>query len=366
MDPSAARPDGRTYHTAGDVATQELARRLAATPWRPASTPPDVHVGSRPETVVWGHVPTGGQRVATVAPGTLVRVDTVSHQGMTTADEPRRFFARHGIAPGRVLADVVDIHASVARPAGADSHVLTGPIEVRGARAGDALEVRIHAADLRVAYGINHSGPGIGVLPELLAAPVTRLLRVDPATDELDLGADIRLPVRPFPGVVAVQPPPTADMVGSRKPGRWGGNLDIRSLTAGARLVLPVFQDGAGVFVGDPHAVQGAGEVNGTAVEHSSSYTLEFIVHEGLAPRWPLVSTASHVTAIGIDDDLATALAVAVSGLVDVAVGLGDGRLDEVGAYTLCSLAAELEVAEAVNVASVVCASLPRHLFPPS
>ena len=66
----------------------------------------------------------------------------------------------------------------------------------------------------------------------------------------------------------------------SRPPGAFGGNLDFRELTAGAKLFVPVFHPGAQFYVGDPHSVQGDGEVNGTALEHSLTGTFRFVLHK--------------------------------------------------------------------------------------
>ena len=82
-------------------------------------------------------------------------------------------------------------------------------------------------------------------------------------------------------GIMAVAPSKESWMISSRPPWRWGGNMDFNKLTAGATLYLPVFHDGAQFFTGDSHAVQGDGEVNGTAIEASLTGTFQFIVHKG-------------------------------------------------------------------------------------
>ena len=83
-------------------------------------------------------------------------------------------------------------------------------------------------------------------------------------------------------------------MISSRPPWRWGGNMDFNKLTAGATLYLPVFHEGAQFFTGDSHAVQGDGEVNGTAIEASLTGTFQFIVHKGAGKSmfWPRAEDA--------------------------------------------------------------------------
>jgi acetamidase/formamidase len=354
----AARAAGST----ADAALRRLGRMLAD--GRPADTQDtavDLHVASRPGSVVWGHLPTDLPSVGTVASGAVVRIDTVSHQGLHTDVHPIEFFGALGISADEVLDDVVDVFEQVPRPDGASSHVLTGPLWVEGAEPGDAIEVRLLAADLRVDYGINNARPGAGVLPGLLDEPSVRLLRAEQGRYRFASGVSV--PVTPFPGIVAVAPPRGSGFVSARPPDRWGGNLDVKDLTAGSRLFLPVFAAGAQLFVGDPHGAQGDGEVDGTAVEHSSSYTLEVVHHPGLALDAPVVDTPTHVVALGIDTDLGVALESALGRAIALMVGLGGGELDAGDAYALCSLAADVAVAEAVNHTAVVVVRIPRAIF---
>ncbi len=334
------------------------------TPWRPPPGPHhvDVEVASRPRTVVWGHLPTERAPVASVAPRQRARVHTVSHQGMVNGRHPHAFFRDHGVPPEEVLADVVDIYERVERPEGAAGHVLTGPIDVEAARPGDALEIRLIAAELRVPYGVNRGAPGAGVLPDLLDEVNERLLVLDPDTDDYPFTGGLHLPSAPFPGIVAVAPPPEAGFVSSRPPGRWGGNLDLKRLTAGARLFLPVLQPGAGLYLGDPHGTQGDGEVNGTAIEQSSSYTLEVVLHPGLAPTWPVVLTPDRILCTGIATDLDRAVEHAVRALVELLVGWTEA-LSPADAYALCSLAGDVGVAEVVNQTCVATASFPLSIL---
>lgn len=344
----------------GAALAAETARQPARRERQAASI--DVDIPSIPETVVWGHLPTDRPAIATLSPGQRARVQTVSHQGMVDGRHPYDFFADHGIERDAVLDDVVAIYEQVARPPDAAGHVLTGPIDVEGARPGDAVEVRIVTADLRVPYGVNRGVPGTGILPDLLDAVDERLLVLDPETGRYPFAPGISLPCAPFPGIVAVTPPADAGFVSSRPPGRWGGNLDVKALTPGARLILPVLRSGAGLYLGDPHGAQGDGEVNGTAIEQSSAYTIEVAVHPGLAPGAPVLVTDDRVTCLGIDVDLDLAVEQAVRNLVALLVGW-TGTLAPADAYALCSLAGDVGVAEVVNHTQVATASVPLALL---
>jgi acetamidase/formamidase len=325
------------------------------------ATTPSVHVPARPGTVVRGQIPTDLPPAVTIASGDVVRVDTVSHQGIGDDVHPVDFFGVFGIPADEVLDDVVDVYEQVPRPGGASAHVLTGPIHVDGAVVGDTVEIRMLAADLRVPYGVNHASPGGGVLPDLLERPQVRVLHA--VDGHYRFAPGISIPVAAFPGIVAVAPPKGDEPVSARPPGPWGGNIDLKDLTVGARLFLPVFAAGAQIFVGDPHGAQGDGEVDGTAVEHSSAYTLGIVRHPGLAIDAPVAATSRHVIALGIDERLDRALEQALRRALELIVGMTGGALDAADAYALCSLAADVAVAEAVNHTSTVAVRIPRSIF---
>jgi acetamidase/formamidase len=173
----------------------------------------------------------------------------------------------------------------------------------------------------------------------------------------------ISVPVAPFPGFIATAPPIDPGVVCSRLPSWWGGNLDLKWLTAGSSVFLPVSRPGAMVYLGDPHAAQGHGEVNGTAVEQSASFRLEARIHRGLAPRAPIVLTPSAVVCTGIAADTRSAMQIALMSAIELAVGWTDGELDTAAAYALCSIAADAGVAEVVNGADVAFVSLPLEVI---
>src|ERR1700722_12276666 len=152
------------------AATAIFAFAAAAQP-APPTIAADAALRSTPDTVIWGYFAADAPPVLRIRSGQTVRIDTVAHSGMNTADDPVTFFGRGGIAPDQVLQDVIDIHRKVVHPKGASAHVLTGPIYVEGAAPGDMLEVRIIALEHRVPYGVNNSNHGTGVLPDLLPGP---------------------------------------------------------------------------------------------------------------------------------------------------------------------------------------------------
>src|SRR5262249_23634074 len=123
-------------------ATLALLSAAAAQP-APADNKPDVSLGSTPDNVIWGYLSARVPPVLRIKSGTTVRIDTMSHQGLVTREDPVTYFGKAGIKPEEVLQDAKDIYAKVPRGKGLGVHVLTGPIWIEGAEPGDALEVRV-------------------------------------------------------------------------------------------------------------------------------------------------------------------------------------------------------------------------------
>jgi acetamidase/formamidase len=329
----------------------------------PAQDKPDATLGSTPDTVVWGYIPARVPPVLRIRSGATVRIDTLSHQGLVTKDDPVTFFGAAGIKPEEVLADATDIYRKVPHAKGLGAHVLTGPIHVEGAAPGDVLEVRVVDLEFRVPYGVNNTGPGSGVLPDLVATPTPRIIRTDLARKVALLPGGITLPLSPFLGVMAVAPPPSLVMVSPTPPGNWGGNLDLRILTVGATLYLPVFNDGALFYTGDPHGVQADGEVDGGALEQSLTATLQFILHKnaGKSMLWPRAEDASNYYALGLDHDLNAAMKLAVRETVELLQE--KGGLTAAEAYLVASLGVDFRVAEAVDSVQLIYGTIPKRFF---
>jgi acetamidase/formamidase len=324
--------------------------------------PVDATLRSTADTVVWGYIEAGDTPALRIRSGQTVRIDTVSHQGLVKGD-PVAYFGEAGVRAEQVLQDAIDIFRRARRKEGAGVHVLTGPIFLEGAQAGDMLEVRILDIEFRVPYGVNASGRGSGVLPELLEKAAPKTITLDLERGVALFSRDIEIPLAPFMGIMAVAPPPDVGRASTKPPGVWGGNMDLKQLTAGTTLYLPVFNDGALFYTGDGHAMQGDGEVNGTAIEISLAPTLQFIVHKGAGARmkWPRAEDATHYYLMGMDADLDTALKNAVQETVDfLQVHAGLSAAD---AYALASLSVDFRVGEAVNNVKMVYGMIPKKLF---
>ncbi|MCW2916372.1 MAG: hypothetical protein JWN52_4440 [Actinomycetia bacterium] len=320
-----------------------------------------VHLPSRPETVHWGYMDAALPPVLRVRPGDVVTIDTLSHQGMINGTDPVTFFGSHGIPSSAVLKDAVDVYAAKSPAPGLSVHVLTGPIYVEGAEAGDVLEVRILESHARVPYGVNRTGPGSGVLPNLLKEPSVKVIELDLDKQLAKITEDVHVPIEAFQGIMCTAPAPELGKVSSRPPGAFGGNMDLRDLAAGCTLYLPVFNDGALFSTGDGHTAQGDGEVDGTAIETSLTTTVQFFIHKAVHAPWPMAENGTHYISMGIDVDLDTALANSLQEAINfLQANMGLSAAD---AYTLCSVAVDFEIAEAVNYTKVVHGKIPKNVF---
>jgi acetamidase/formamidase len=328
-----------------------------------------VYVPSNSKTVVRGYFPTSRPAVATVPSGAVVRIDTVSHQGLGgNGLDPIAYMATFGVSANEVLPDATDIYYNYTIPPGASTHVLTGPIYIEGAEPGDTLEVRILDVEPRVGWGFNTGGPG-GALPNYLSNSYQKLIRIK---NRFALFSDdIKVPLSPFQGIMAVAPasdyvsPLAASaalhIVNARPPGPFGGNMDTKQLAAGSALYLPVFQPGAQFYTGDPHAVQANGEVSGTALELSNTVTVEFVLHKNGGLTGPRAETPEYYISMGIDVDHNVALEDSLHGALDF-LTTEKGLLPQ-DAYSLCSLAVDFDIAEAVDYTNLVTGLIPKWVF---
>ena len=286
-------------------------------------------------TASWGRLPCErDQAVLTIDPGDEVTIDTVSHEGILEDQgrDPLVYFAKHGVDSEQVLGDAVELARDFeGRDQAADGpHVVTGPIRIRGARPGDLLKMTVVETLPRVPYGIISNRHGKGALPgEFPRQPgtVSVFAALDPASGEdwpdaqyaamaprAGAARSVRFPIVPFLGIMGVAAA-GEQRPHSVPPGPHGGNLDIRLLTAGSALYLPVQVPGALAYVGDPHFAQGDGEVALTALEASLRATLRFDVLDEAAAierfgrlAGALAETTDYLIPTGLDPDLDEAM----------------------------------------------------------
>lgn len=227
---------------------------------------------------------------------------------------------------------------------------VTGPIYVNGAQPGDALVVQILAVDLD-AWGWTGNIPGFGLLNDRFEQPHLRISKVDGTTAELPPG--FRVPSWPLVGSIGLAPREPGDHP-ILPPRRTGGTMNVRHVTPGARLWLPVEVPGALLSVGDTHAAQGDGEVCGTAIETGSEVTLRVHLAKRRRLSFPMVEAhpgsareGRAIVTTGMGPDLYEAARQATLGMIEeVANRTG---VDEIDAYLLASVAGDLKISEIVD-----------------
>jgi acetamidase/formamidase len=227
------------------------------------------------------------------------------------------------------------IHTTTVDASGADekgvTRVLggnpeTGPFYIETAAPGDTLVVHFTRIRLNRDYAISDDGIVGRALDSDLAVKTKDLfkdvrwhldLQRGVATSEKpgDHLKQFTVPVRPMLGCVATAPgiaqapPPTGDS------GRWGGNMDFNEIVEGATVYLPVNVPGALLYVGDGHAAQGDGELNGNALETSMDVEFSVDVLPGKRLPGPRVESATHIIAMGLAGSLDDAFRQATSNM---------------------------------------------------
>ncbi len=316
------------------------------------------------------------------------------------------------ITPRATVADFATLDSGAVHP-------LTGPVFVKGAVPGDVLEIEFTDI-LPQPMAFSAIIPGLGFLRDVMAEPFLVHWRISDnwATSEQIPG--VRIPGAPFMGVSAVAPaaeqlvawtareqrviarggmalPPDAagavpagpcGLTGLRTlpPRENGGNFDVKQLTKGAKLFLPVFTEGGLFSTGDAHFAQGDGEVCVTAVEMGATAVVRFKVHKGLAAKRrftaPVFSRTSYfsdprfaaperflgVMGMPINaegeieaENLTLACRNAVLNMMELLQERGFTRQQ---AYVICSVAVDLHISNVVDVPNyVVSALLPEAIF---
>lgn len=342
------------------------------------------YVPSTVDTIQWGYLPNAATKpVLSVPSGATIVFDTLSHEGMVEDQgrNPVKYFGSKGIPANMVLKDAIAITGSnMAHDFAKDGpHIVTGPVEIQGAEPGDVLKVELLSAVPRVPYGVVSNRHGKGALPGEFPETPKPLANASAANPEAyhnvsvftpirrgkdgkwegvmktKDGTEVIFPTAPFMGTMGVAAA-TTDKVHSVPPGLYGGNMDINDLGVGTTVYFPVLVKGANFYTGDPHMVQGDGEVALTALEHSMRPTFRVTLlkkgdkaipsSSGSLGR-PMGETPDHWVTIGLNPDLDEAMKDAVRESIRFLTEvLG---MDRATAYAYLSAASDFQVSQVVD-----------------
>jgi acetamidase/formamidase len=253
---------------------------------------------------------------------------------------------------GQVTSD--SDHDAVANLDFSRIHPLTGPVFVKGAQPGDTLEVEILRLEHK-GWGWNGHIPGFGLLAADFDYPFVQHWRLAGGSCFFKDSDKVEVPFEPFCGVMGVAPREEGRL--PTIPPRFnGGNIDIRGLTIGAVLYLPIHVEGALFSTADCHSAQGDGEVTGTGIETPMTVTLRFKVRKDLPIKELQFTTPSPLTKTDTKgyfcttahgEDLYVNSQNAVRYMINwLEVNHGLSRSQ---AYCLCSAAADLKISEIVD-----------------
>jgi formamidase len=317
------------------------------------------------------------------------------------------------IGPATTAADLVTLPRTVAHP-------LTGPVYVKGAKPGDLLEIE-YLDIVPQRYGWTRFAPGGGFLPDLFDYHFVAHWDITPAYATSPQLPGVRIPNGAFMGTAGVAPSheqlrrwsareaelkarggrvwvpdaenavpingkPATEGLRTIPPRENCGNVDVKQLTRGSRLFIPVNVEGALYSVGDGHFAQGDSECCGTAIEMGATAVVRFKIYPGEAkgkgivrprfahpgffappesgmPRNFIATMGLPITPEGRNESCDITLA-ARNAVLEMIRLLEERGWTKEQAYLLCSVAVDLRVSQVVDVPNVtVSVLLPEDIF---
>lgn len=254
---------------------------------------------------------------------------------------------------------------------------VTGPFYIEGAEPGDTLVVKLLEVEPAEERAIGYMGPSFGGLTQtrytqmLGTPPVDRLVswtyKVDKAARTVEFRGNysdisITLPLQPFLGCLGVAP-----LNGERRqttvPGFFGGNMDTPEVRAGTTIYFPVYIEGALLYLGDGHAVQGEGEIAGTAAEIAMNVKFQVDVIKGRRIGTVRMEDDTYLMTAGSTKPLEDAMRVASAEMVRWLVE--DYGFAELDAYEFLSVAMESNVSQLVDPNYTILVKLKKEYLPP-
>jgi amidase len=314
----------------------------------------------------------------------LCGTNATSQSSATHRFTPTTFYTTYSFAhppalrvkPGdRVITKTIDAAGTdwTDKPVSPGGNPQTGPFYIEGAEPEDMLVVTIEKIEPNRATGYSGSllAP-YATTPQSIAArtdrdPKRMIWNIDKAKGVVTLDSSdvtprhLELPLKPMLGCIAVAPA-RKEAIAAITPGAHGGNMDYAGMIAGAKLMLPVNEPGALLFLGDGHARMGEAEAAGTGVETSMDveFTVDLVKKKAIG--WPRLETETHIMVLGSARPLLEAFQIATAEMQRWL--MTDYGFSERGASTFMGQAMEYEIANVVDPNFTVVAKMRKSLLP--
>ncbi len=302
-----------------------------------------------------------GEPLAVVQSGDIVVAETRDAFGLDAERNPLPEEMKQRI-PGTTLRE---------------SNPVVGPLFIEDAEEGDLLAVHVRRIRVNRPFAISKQGPHFGSLTGegpghllLYNAPIEELwyewqVDLERQTAAMELPASrlkrVEVGLAPFIGSIGVAPR-FGRVETTLTPGEYGGNMDCVETTEGTTLYLPVWVRGAYLSFGDVHALQGDGEVNGTALEVTAQVTLKIEVLKGRHAEWPRLENATYIMTAAstrpLDDCVRLAQIELLNWLVE------DHGFAREEAWQLMAQVGSMRIGNVVDPRYTVVAKFPKAFLP--
>jgi amidase len=234
----------------------------------------------------------------------------------------------------------------------------TGPFYIQSAIPGDTLVIHLARLRLNRDYAISDDaivgrGTDNYLAIKMKDGGKTVLWHLDIAQGLASLQkpgahmATYTVPVHPMLGCIATAPAPARGAPPTGDSGSYGGNMDFNEIVEGATIYLPVSVPGALLYLGDGHAAQGDGELNGNALETSLDVEFSVDVIPGRRTPGPRVESDTHIMAMGLGGSLDDAFKSATANMAGWIAD--DYKLTPAETAELFGTAAEYRVSEVAD-----------------
>lgn len=288
--------------------------------------------------VIYSYTSAANAVTFTVEPGEVFQVDTVPTCG-------RQFDSHTGRFDPKAESGI---------------NSSTGCIAVEGAKPGQVVVVELLNIELHE-FGYTRVGKTSPVVPGLALDETFKAVRLRDGF--VEWSDELKIPAAPMVGYIGVARP--HEVLSNAHNGEFGGNFDVPEITTGARVHLPVNVDGARLHVGDVHAIQGDGEIDGAGgIETGALLTLKVELRDRPERfRNPRIETDEYIAAAGFARPAEDAFRSALTGLIDWMVD--DFGFTPTAAHMLLAQVLEARVTQFVNpLFTYLCKVQRKYLTP--